>query len=498
MGNPLDVIDAFRSLRVAVIGDAMLDVYLEGLVDRVCREAPVPVVSIENHTNAPGGAANTAVNVKSLGAEVLFFSVVGSDVEGLLLKEAVEGRHVNTEHLLVSPERVSLSKHRIISSCQIMLRYDKGTTDMLDAAIESRLIESISGCYRNLDAVVISDYGYGVMTPRVIEAIRSLQLRHPCLLVVDAKHLSLYRHLNVTAVKPNYDETVRLLGIKGSISTEQIAAYGEEILELTGARVAAVTLDSKGAIFFEHGNEPYRTYAHPAKQARATGAGDTFVSALTLALGVGVSTDIAAELASGAAAVVVGKDGTTSCSAPELREYFSSEAKVVRGPDRLEDRVRLYRQQGKRVVFTNGCFDILHRGHITYLSQAKALGDILIVGVNSDASVQRLKGADRPINTLEDRIEVLAALSSIDCIAAFDGDTPVELIRAIRPDVFVKGGDYRVETLPEAPIAGALGAEIRILPYLESRSTTNIIGRLRETGSLMQDAMREGLGWRQG
>ena len=171
----------------------------------------------------------------------------------------------------------------------------------------------------------------------------------------------------------------------------------------------------------------------------------------------------------------------------------------MRDPDRLEDRVRFYRQQGKRIVFTNGCFDILHRGHITYLSRAKALGDILIVGVNSDGSVQRLKGPNRPINTLEDRIQVLAALSSIDCLIAFEEDTPIELIRTIHPDVFVKGGDYRVETLPEAPLAKALGAEVRILPFLESRSTTDIVERLRETGSRMQDtAAKKGLDWGQG
>ena len=229
------------------------------------------------------GAAKTAVNIKSLGADVLFFSVVGADVEGLFLKQAIESQHVNTDHLLASPDRASLAKHRIVSSCQIMLRYDKGTTDMLDAANESRLVESISECYHDLDAVVVSDYGYGIMTPRVIEAIRALQLKHPCMLVVDAKHLSLYRHLNVTAVKPNYDETVRLLGMKGSISAEQIATYGEEILELTGARVAAVTLDSKGAIFFEHGNN-HTDVCTPSETGREQGRGNTFVSALTLAL----------------------------------------------------------------------------------------------------------------------------------------------------------------------------------------------------------------------
>jgi D-beta-D-heptose 7-phosphate kinase / D-beta-D-heptose 1-phosphate adenosyltransferase len=208
------------------------------------------------------------------------------------------------------------------------------------------------------------------------------------------------------------------------------------------------------------------------------GAGDTFAVALALGLAAGADGPAAAELAAAAAAVVVGKEGTAVCSADELRRAVGGEQKYIPDRARLAELARAYRAQGRRVVFTNGCFDLLHRGHTTYLGRAKALGDVLIVGLNADASIRRLKGAGRPINTLEDRAQVLAALSCVDHVAPFDEDTPEALIRCVRPHVFVKGGDYAREQLPEAPLVEALGGEVRILPFLEDRSTTGIIDRI--------------------
>jgi D-beta-D-heptose 7-phosphate kinase/D-beta-D-heptose 1-phosphate adenosyltransferase len=211
-----------------------------------------------------------------------------------------------------------------------------------------------------------------------------------------------------------------------------------------------------------------------------SGAGDTYTSALTLALAVGAQGPAAADIASAAASVVVSKDGTSTCTGEELREYLLGHGKYMDDVSRLRDRARSYREQGKRVVFTNGCFDILHRGHVTYLSHAKMLGDVLIVAVNSDASVGRMKGPTRPIVPLEDRLQVLAAMSCVDHVIAFEEDTPVALIDAVRPDVFVKGGDYTRETLPEAPLVESLGGCVEILPFVEDRSTTGIIERIRD------------------
>ncbi|MFL5802526.1 MAG: D-glycero-beta-D-manno-heptose 1-phosphate adenylyltransferase, partial [Roseiflexaceae bacterium] len=260
---------------------------------------------------------------------------------------------------------------------------------------------------------------------------------------------------------------------------EQIIARSQQLLDITGARLAAITLDTEGAVVVERGGLPYRTYARPARHANAAGAGDTFLSALALALAAGADTPAAAEIASAAAASVVGKDGTATCSGAELRAAFTGAGKVVTDRADMVARVEAHRRQGRRIVFTNGCFDILHRGHITYLSRAKALGDILIVGVNADASVRRLKGPSRPINTLDDRAQVLAALSCVDEIIPFEEATPIQLIRALRPDVFVKGGDYTRATLPEASVVEDLGGVVEILAYLPDRSTTAIIEHIR-------------------
>ena len=253
-------------------------------------------------------------------------------------------------------------------------------------------------------------------------------------------------------------------------------------MDLTGARVAAVTLDCDGAVVCERGRPPYHIAAPPARRPRVAGAGDTFVSVLALALAAGLDTPAMAELAAAAAAVVVAKDGTAACSADELREALSAPGKCVRDRDRLAARLAYLRRQGRRVVFTNGCFDLLHRGHVAHLHQAKALGDVLVVGVNSDAGARRLKGPGRPVNALEDRLQVLAALDCVDHLIDFDGDTACDLIRALRPDVFVKGGDYAGAPLPEAPLVEALGGAVHILPYLPHRSTAGLIDRIRGSG----------------
>jgi D-beta-D-heptose 7-phosphate kinase / D-beta-D-heptose 1-phosphate adenosyltransferase len=243
--------------------------------------------------------------------------------------------------------------------------------------------------------------------------------------------------------------------------------------------LTAVTLDTEGALFFERGRAPYRTYARPADHARAAGAGDTFASALALALAAGGDVPTTAEIASAAAAVVVAKDGTATCSREELRAYVAGDEKLAPDLASLLGRLQADRRAGKRIVLTNGCFDILHRGHIGYLNAAKTLGDILIVGLNTDASVRRLKGPTRPINALEDRSAVLAGLSAVDHIVAFDEPTAVELCAAVRPHVFVKGGDYTRDRLPEAAVVQSQGGEVRLLPYLKDHSTSSIIARAR-------------------
>jgi len=479
------LVQAFPGLRVVVLGDAMLDSYLEGSSHRICREAPVPIVNLADRKDVPGGAANTAMNLHALGARVSFLSVVGDDNEGQRLRWALEDFGVSTEHVLVCPFRATLAKNRVVAGGHMLVRFDQGTTGPIDAKIEETLIHRLIDTVADADAVIVSDYSYGVLTPLVTTALGKLQRRRRRVLVVDSRHrLTAYKKLGVTAVKPNYEEALQLLGMWEEAKNprpraEAILAHGSRVLSLTGAKIAAVTLDTEGALVFERGNQPYRTYAEPMHQSRAAGAGDTFTAALALALAAGGGTPDAAEIASASAAVVVSKEGTAICSAHELLERIEAQGKFLDVPQ-LVARLDSHRQRGRRIVFTNGCFDILHRGHITYLNQAKALGDVLVVGVNTDAGVRRLKGAKRPINTLEDRVHVLAALSSVDHVAAFDEDTPAELIRQVRPHVFVKGGDYTRQRLPEAAVVETLGGVVKILPFLDDRSTTQIIRRIRD------------------
>jgi D-beta-D-heptose 7-phosphate kinase/D-beta-D-heptose 1-phosphate adenosyltransferase len=481
--NPAALLDAFPRLRVDVLGDAMLDSYLDGVASRLCQEAPVPVVSLTSRKDIPGGAANTAVNASSLGAQVTLLAVVGDDPQGHLLRQSLQERGVATAGVVCQAGRATVAKHRLSAAAQMLVRFDQGSKQPIDGAIEKLLIEQVHEAGDGCDALVISDYGYGVMTPGLIAALAELRARRPCVLVVDSKRLTGYRTVQPTAVKPNYHEVMQLLGCPPATSrrAEGLAPHGERILELTNAQLAAVTLDTEGAMLFERNRPPYRTYARPTPHSRAAGAGDTFLSALALALAAGGPSQAAAELASAAAAVVVGKEGTAACYAQELREYLSAEGKYMPDLDRLAARVEFLRQQGRRIVFTNGCFDILHRGHITYLNRAKSLGDVLIVGVNTDGGIRRLKGPDRPINSLEDRIQILAALSCVDYLVAFDEPTPCNLVQVLRPHVFVKGGDYTRERLPEAPLVETYGGTVHILPYLSDRSTTRIIEQIQTT-----------------
>lgn len=494
--NLLHLIDAFAGLRVLVIGDPMLDSYLEGAAASLCREAPVPVVTLTDRTDAPGGAANTAANVASLGGGVTLLGVIGADAEGATLRRILAERGIDANHLIAHPQRTTLAKHRLIASAQILVRFDQGCTSPIDALTEERLLEQLEALFAHSDAVIVSDYGYGVLTERIIAALARLQARTPRVLVVDAKNLAAYRHVGVTAVKPNYAEAGRLLGLPperdppARIAT--MTSQGGRLLGMVGTQIAAITLDTDGALIFERGNPPYRTYAQPRSHSHAAGAGDTFVSALALALAAGAHTPAAAELASAAAAVVVARDGTITCAAEELRATVAAADRLVADSEQLAARVAIYRRQGRRIVFANGCFDLLHRGHITLLNQAKALGDVLIVGVNSDASIRRIKGAGRPINRLEDRMQVLAALSCIDQLVVFDDDTPAALLRAVRPDVFVKGGNYTRDTLPETDLVERLGGRVHILPYLTDYSTNGLIARIRAGAGAAEQARAVG------
>lgn len=479
----LAIIDRFSGLRALVIGDAMLDVYLDGAASRICREAPVPIVDVQAMKAVPGGAANTAVNLAQLGAKVDYVSVVGCDHEAGLLRKALEQCGVQTLLLMGDPERRTLAKQRVAAGSQLLLRFDSGSTNPLGPQNEQRIMDVLEDRFHRVDAVIVSDYGYGILTDRIIDLLGQLQRKKENLLIIDAKSLDKYRHAGATAAKPNYQEMVALLGITEPAPCghrcEQIKRRGRDLLEKTGAKYVAATMDIEGALLFRHGQEPYRTFSRPVENSKAAGAGDTYVSALSLGLASGASVEAAAEIAKSAAAVILQKAGTATCTQDELRYCLSSGNKYAGDWRQLKDQLDAYRKDGRRVVFTNGCFDLLHSGHVAYLEQARTLGDVLVLALNSDASIRRLKGSSRPINNLYERIRILSGLESVTLVTSFEEDTPLGLLEVIRPDVYVKGGDYTVESLPEAPLVLGYGGKVEIMPFVQDHSTTSLITRIR-------------------
>ncbi|MDX2215232.1 MAG: D-glycero-beta-D-manno-heptose 1-phosphate adenylyltransferase [Oculatellaceae cyanobacterium bins.114] len=495
------LVNAWSSLSVLVIGDVMLDCYLNGTAHRLCQEAPVPVVAVNQRQDFPGGAANVAANVASLGATVRLVSVIGDDVEGDRLRQALAHNQVTTADVFITPTRTTLAKQRVLAADQLLVRFDQGSTEAIAPDLEDGVIEHLTAEFARCDAVIVSDYGYGILTPRIIQTLASLQARYPCVLTVDSKRLSAYQKVGVTLVKPNYTEATQLLGIpqQSEHRVEQITAWGDRLLALTGADTVAVTLDAEGAAIFQLGQSPIHTPAKSVPAQQTSGAGDTYISAFTLSLASGGTVAIASSIAAAATAVVVQQTGTTLCSATALRHTFtvpsqtalsqtnssktnsSQTIKIISDRTTLSSCVQQLHAADRRIVLTNGCFDILHAGHVSYLAQAKALGDVLIVGVNVDETVRHLKGSDRPVNALPDRLAVLAALECVDYLVPFTELMPHALIRAICPAVFVKGGDYTRDTLPEAALVEELGGQVQILPYVSDRSTTKLIHHILTT-----------------
>lgn len=492
IANLLRPIHTFPNLTVTVVGDLMLDAYVAGPARRLSPEAPVPVVDVATRKHAPGGAANTAVNVRALGARCRPIGVTGDDAGGTTLRNVLRAADVAHDDLLVVPDRGTLVKQRVLADRQVVVRFDEGSTHPLDPATEEALIERLRSAWRTSDAVIVSDYGYGVLTDRVIAAIRDLQARWPRVLALDSKRLNRFRVCRPTLAKPNFEEARSLLCQDSkAVPSDRVAwviARADEIRDATGARIAAITLDTDGGVIQEAGRPPFHAHARRTTHPHPAGAGDTFISAFTLALASGASTEVASVLATGAADHVVAIEGTVPCSAAALQALVARHLTVIDDRAELCALADAYRQLGRRVVLTNGCFDLLHAGHIACLTQARALGDVLIVGLNSDASVERLKGPGRPINPLADRAAMLAALRCVDHVVPFDEETPIDLARQVRPHVFVKGGDYDAEKLPEAATVAELGGTIHILPYVPNHSTTATVTRIRASHEISGSA----------
>ncbi|HLZ38940.1 MAG TPA: PfkB family carbohydrate kinase, partial [Mycobacteriales bacterium] len=457
MENLLTLAERFGDLRVLVVGEAFLDEWLSGPSHRLSREAPVPIVAVDDRQTAPGAAANTAANAVALGARTRFLSVLGDDEDGWKLVAALRARAVPDDDVLVEPGRRTVAKRRVLAAGQMLTRFDEGDVRPLAKGCEDELLDRLRSLAATADVVVLSDYAAGLFTDRVRDGLAEMLAALGVPTVVDARNLLRWAPVRPTAVTPNFDETLPLLGGAGLDTTgprraEVVQTDGERVLEAAGCALAVVTLDVDGAVLLERRRPPYRVYTTPAAQTRAAGAGDTFTAAFALALAAGADGPGAVEVGSAAASVVVRRPGTTVCPGEDLRDVLAHKGDAVLDLGSLTRRVWAHRAAGRSIVFTNGCFDVLHCGHVAYLNRAKQLGDVLVVGVNSDASVRRLKGVERPLNPVEDRAAVLAALSCVDHLVVFEGDTPADVLEAVRPDVYVKGGDYTPAMLPETPL----------------------------------------------
>lgn len=480
----LQVVDSFRSRRVLVIGDLLLDVYLTGTSTRLCPEAPVPVVDVKQRRVMPGGAANTACNLRALGANVNFCSVIGDDPEGDEALRLLKEHGIETHTVIRSGKRRTITKSRVVAGSQVITRIDEGSDFLIDEDTTEGLLSHIESVYDACDAILISDYDKGVVTLPLVQGLLALQKRKKTFLGVDSKRLAVFKDLQPSYAKPNYDEVVKLLDLTpGADRISQVKDVSPALFQKTGVALITVTLDADGSVILESGKPQAHIPARAIAKPYVAGAGDTYFSAFTLSYLYSRDAALSGSVASAAAAIAVQKDHTSHCSQDELIRHFDINTKCIEDLQSLRQICDAYHSRGQKVVFTNGCFDILHSGHVSYLHRAKQLGDVLIVGLNTDDSIRRIKGKERPINSLSDRMQVLAGLSSVDHIIPFghdSDDTPIPLIRAARPDIFVKGGDYTRERLPEGETVESCGGEIVLIDHIPDHSTTRIINRISQ------------------
>ena len=476
--------ESLAGVRLLCVGDAMLDRFVYGSVDRISPEAPVPVLRIERETAMLGGAGNVVRNLVALGAEACFISVIGRDAAGRELTGLVAKEPGVESHLLTVPGRETTIKIRYVAGSQQLLRADRENVHMIDAALEEDLISRAVAGLADSSALVLSDYGKGVLTDTILGSLISAAREKGRPVIVDPKGAGYGRYRGATAITPNRRELSEASGMPTG-STDEIVAAARHVIQMSGIGSVLVTRSQHGMTYVPGSpdEEPLHFDAAAREVFDVSGAGDTVVAVLAASLGQGFSIAEGIALANAAAGIVVGKTGTAVACAPELAAAFRAhdllqgEVKVA-SSEIIARRADEWRRQGLRIGFTNGCFDLLHPGHVSLMRQAKAACDRLIVGLNSDASVARLKGPTRPVQSEASRASVLASLASVDGITIFGEDTPQELIELIRPDILVKGADYTVETVVGADFVHSYGGKIVLAELEDGHSTTATIARM--------------------
>jgi D-beta-D-heptose 7-phosphate kinase/D-beta-D-heptose 1-phosphate adenosyltransferase len=470
----------WRNSRVLVIGDLMIDRYVWGDVERISPEAPVPVVRVLRRNERPGGAGNVAMNIIGLGANATLLGFVGSDEEGralqtLLLEAGIEAK------IVVVPGHPTTAKLRIIGGKQQMLRLDTELADIYPEEAYSALLAALDASVGSADAVVLSDYAKGVLTEKVCQHVIRAARSRGIPVLVDPKQRSFARYRGATTICPNLHELSLASGIAAQ-DLDAILAAGQTMVAGLDLEYMSATMGDKGIAVLRVDS----MFVAPAAARQVfdvSGAGDTVIATLALALCGGMEVETGAQLANVAAGIVVSKVGTVPVNRDELLVSLMPQIELqaqekVLDLDPLLARTSAWRSAGQRIVFTNGCFDLLHIGHITMLEAARREGDRLVVAINSDASVHGLKGQSRPVVGERERARILAALAVVDAVVVFDDPTPLRLVEALRPDVIVKGGDYSEDNIVGAKEVRSWGGRVKIVPIVEGFSTTKLLAKV--------------------
>ncbi len=468
-----------KSPKILVIGDLMIDHYVWGECERISPEAPVQVVDVKNESNRLGGACNVAHNLVALNAQVYICGVIGSDDVGLWLGDELESIGVDISYLFIDTSRPTTKKTRIVIANQQVLRVDRESKSPIDSGIANDIMQRLHAVLDEVDCVIVSDYNKGLLSKELTQFVIKYAKRKSKIVLCDPKGKDYSKYSGSTLLTPNKKEAQLATGVEIKDESSLIRA-GMLLKKKYKLDISLITLSEDGIGVFD--NDAMERIPTRAKEVYdVTGAGDTVIAALGFALSSGCDIFKACEFANSAAAVVVGKVGSAVARHSEIMQYFHTqsvnvqqhiESKILSLP-MLLDAIK-ESKQGK-IVFTNGCFDILHKGHLTYLNRARELGDMLIVGVNSDDSVKSIKGSTRPINTLENRAFMLAGLECVDYVVSFEEETPLEIIKAIKPDILVKGGDYRDKEV----VGREYAKEVVLIDFVDGYSTSNIIESIK-------------------
>jgi D-beta-D-heptose 7-phosphate kinase/D-beta-D-heptose 1-phosphate adenosyltransferase len=466
-----------RIPKILVIGDLMIDHYLWGKCERISPEAPVQIVNIDKENSVLGGAGNVINNLRALESNVDVLSVIGNDTTAKELEALLESIEVKSDMLIIEQNRKTSKKSRLIASQQQVLRYDNESIEDISSSSETQIINKLLAIISTYDVVILSDYGKGVLTTKLTQEIISISNKNKVKVFVDPKGKDYSKYKGAYTLTPNKKEAIEATNIliNDNESLEKAIRKLKDECEL---EVSLITLSESGIAIFDDNLRIKPTVAREVYDV--TGAGDTVIASIAFAIANHMKIDDAIQFANLAAGVVVGKIGSATASLDEIYEYESSLNKSnssshIKSFEEIEILAKKLHYKGKKIIFTNGCFDILHAGHVKYLEEAKSYGDILILGLNADSSVRKLKGPTRPINNQDDRAYILASLESVDYVVIFEEETPYELIKLIQPHVLVKGGDYEGKDVVGQDIA----QELRLVQFVDGKSTSKIIQRIQ-------------------